>query len=62
VIFQEKLVKVFEVLYFPMSATTTQLLSSGEFCKLRYDTIPVKSAPLNVFFYTNNTKMPNFEL
>ena len=22
-----------------MSATTTQLLSSGEFCKLRYDTI-----------------------
>jgi hypothetical protein len=27
-----------------MSATMTQLLSSGEFCKLRYDTIPVKSA------------------
>jgi hypothetical protein len=27
-----------------MSATTTQLLSSGEFCKLRYDNIPVKSA------------------
>ena len=25
-----------------MSATTTQLLSSGQFCKLRYDTIPVK--------------------
>jgi hypothetical protein len=25
-----------------MSATTTQLLSSGEFCKLRYDTILVK--------------------
>jgi hypothetical protein len=24
-----------------MSATTTQLLSSGEFCKLRYDTISV---------------------
>jgi len=32
-----------------MSATTTQLLSSGEFCKLRYDTIPVKSASANVF-------------
>jgi len=45
-----------------MSATTTQLLSSGEFCKLRYDTIPVKSAPAKVFFYTNNSKMPNFEL
>jgi hypothetical protein len=44
-----------------MSATTTQLLSSGEFCKLRYDTIPVKSAPANVSFYTNNSKMPNFE-
>jgi hypothetical protein len=27
-----------------MIATTTQLLSSGEFCKLRYDAIPVKSA------------------
>jgi hypothetical protein len=24
-----------------MSAKTTQLISSGEFCKLRYDTIPV---------------------
>jgi hypothetical protein len=27
-----------------MSAMTTQLLSNGEFCKLRYDTVPVKSA------------------
>jgi len=45
-----------------MSATTTQLLSSGEFCKLRYDTIPVKSASSNVSFYTNNLKMPDFEL
>jgi len=45
-----------------MIATTTQLLSSGEFRKLRYDTIPVKSASANVSFYTNNSKMPNFEL
>ena len=45
-----------------MSATTTQLLSSGEFCKLRYDTIPVKSASANVSFYTNNSKMSNSEL
>jgi len=45
-----------------MSATTTQLLSSGEFCKLRYDTIHVKSASANVSFYTNNSKMPNLEL
>jgi len=54
--------KGFEVLIFSMSATTTQLLSSGEFCKLRHDTLPVKSAPANVYFYTNNSKMPNSEL
>jgi hypothetical protein len=45
-----------------MSAMMTQLLSSDEFCKLRYDTIPVKSASANVSFYTNASKMPNFEL
>jgi hypothetical protein len=45
-----------------MSATTTQLPSSGEFCKLRYDTVPVKSASANFSFYTKNSKMPNFEL
>jgi len=33
--------KGIEVLQFSMSATTTQLLSSGEFCKLHYYTIPV---------------------
>jgi len=43
-----------------MSATTTQLLSSGEFYKLRYDTKPVKSASANVSFYTNNSKIPKF--
>jgi len=45
-----------------MSAKTTQLLSSDEFCKLHYETIPVKIASANVSFYTNNSKMPNFEL
>jgi hypothetical protein len=45
-----------------MSAKTTQLLSSGEFCKLRYGPIPVKIASVNVSFYTNNSKMPDFEL
>jgi hypothetical protein len=45
-----------------MGATKTQLLSSGDFFKLRYDTVPVKSASANVSFYTNNSKMPNFEL
>jgi hypothetical protein len=37
VIFQ-KTFKCFEVLQFSMSATTTQLLPSGEFSKLRYGT------------------------
>jgi len=46
--------KGFEVLYFSMSATITQLLSSGEFYKLCYDTITVTSASPNVSFYTNN--------
>jgi hypothetical protein len=45
-----------------MSATTTQLLSSGEFYKLRNDTIPVKSASANISLYTNDLKIPNFEL
>jgi len=43
-----------------MSATTTQMLSSGEFCRLRYDTTPVKSASANVSFYTNNSKNAKF--
>jgi hypothetical protein len=55
VIFQEKLLKI-------LSATMTQLLSSGEFCKLRYDTIPVKSVSANDPFLYQNSKMPNFEL
>jgi len=45
-----------------MTAVMTHLLSSGEFCELRYDTIPVKSAAENVSSYTNNPKMPNVEL
>jgi hypothetical protein len=45
-----------------MSAMMTQLLSSGKFCRLRYDTIPVKSASVNVSFNEKNKKMPNFEL
>jgi len=54
--------KSFEVLQFSVSAMTTKLLSSSKFCKLCYDTIPVKSASANVSFYTNNSKMPNLEL
>jgi hypothetical protein len=40
--------KGFEALQFSMSAMTTELLSIGEFCKLCYDTISVKSASANV--------------
>jgi hypothetical protein len=54
--------KGFEVLLSAVGATSTLLLSSGEFCKLRYDTIPVQSASANVSFYTNNLKMRSFEL
>jgi hypothetical protein len=60
--FSEEAFKGFEVVQFSTSATMTQLLSTGEFCELRYDTIPFKSASANVSFYTNNSKMPNFEL
>jgi hypothetical protein len=59
VIFQERPSKVLKCYNF-LSANTTQLLSSGEFCKLRPDTIPVKSASANISFYTNNSKMPKF--
>jgi len=41
-----------------MSATTTQLLSSGEFCELRYDTIRVKSASAKRFSTPIIQKMP----
>jgi hypothetical protein len=54
--------KGFEVLQFSVSVKTTRLLSSGEFCRLRYDIIPVKSGSANISFYTINSKMPNFEL
>jgi len=39
-----------------MSAKATQLLASGEFCKMLYDTIPVKGASTTVCFYTKNSK------
>jgi len=49
--FSGEMFKGFEVLDFPMSATTTQLFSSCEFCKLRYDTVTVKSASANALLY-----------
>jgi hypothetical protein len=39
-----------------MGATTTQLLSSGEFFNVGYDAIPFNSAAADVSFYTNNSK------
>jgi len=45
-----------------MSATTTQLLSSGEFCELRYDIIPVKMHLQTSLSIPITQKMPNFEL
>jgi hypothetical protein len=61
VIFQDRLLKILKCYNF-LSATTTQLLSSGEFYKLPYDTIPVKSASANVSFYTSKSKISIFEL
>ena len=53
--FSEETFKGFEGLYFSISAMTTLLLYSGEFCNLHYDTIPFKSASANVSFYTSNS-------
>jgi hypothetical protein len=58
--FSGKTFKGFEVIYFSMSTTTTQLLSSGEFCRLCYDTIPVNGVSANVSLYTNNSKNAKF--
>jgi hypothetical protein len=54
--------KSFESAVILYECTTTQLLSSGEFCKLRYDNVPVQSASANISLCTNNSIMPNFEL
>ena len=56
VIFSWETFKYIELLYFYISATTTQLLSSGEFYKLRYETIPVKKEHLQTFLSIPITK------
>jgi hypothetical protein len=61
-IFLGETFKGFEVLLSATIAMTIQLLASGEFFKLHYDTIPVQSAFANISFCTNNSKMPNFGL
>jgi len=45
-----------------MSATKTQLLSSGEFFKLPYDIVLVKSASANVYLYTKQPKNAKFSV
>jgi hypothetical protein len=52
---------VSDALQFSVIATMTQLPSVGEFYELRYDTLPVKNAYVNVSSYTSDSKMPNFE-
>jgi len=60
VIFSGETFKGFEVLLSAISATTTQVLSSGEFWKLRYDTIHVQSASAKVSFCTSNSEIAIF--
>jgi len=48
--FSEEIFKGFEFPLNLLRATTTQLLSSGKFGKLRYDTVLLKCASANIFF------------
>ena len=61
VIFQEKLLKVLKCYNFLWVQRRHNCSPAASFCKLHYDTIPVKSASANVSFYTNNSKLQNFE-
>jgi hypothetical protein len=54
--FSGEMFKDFETLLSAMSATMTQVLSSGDFCKLRYDTIPLQSESANVLSIQVNKK------
>jgi len=62
VIFQEKCLKVLKCNTFLWVQRRHSCSPAAAFKKLLYSTIPVKSASANVYFYTNNSKMPNFEL
>jgi hypothetical protein len=52
--FSGEMFKRFEVVLSAVSATTTQLFSDGEFCKLLCDTVSVQNASAKVSFYTSN--------
>jgi hypothetical protein len=60
--FQERHLKVLKCCNFLWAKRRHSCSPAAKFCKLRYDTRPVKSASANISFYTNNSKMPNFEL
>jgi hypothetical protein len=62
VILQEKGLKVLNCCNFLWVQRRHNCSPAASFCKLRYDTRRVKSASANGSFYTNNSKMPNFEL
>jgi hypothetical protein len=62
VIFQKRRLKILKCSNFLRVHRRHYCSPAGGFCKLRYNTIPVKSASANVSFHTNNSKMPNFEL
>jgi hypothetical protein len=60
--FQEKLLKVLKCYNFLWVQRRHNCSPAASFCTLRYYTIPVKSVSAKVSFYTNNSKMPNFDL
>jgi len=60
VIFQEKILKVLKCYNFLWVQRRHNCSPAASFCKLRYDTIPVKSASANVSFYTSNSKYAKF--
>ena len=60
-IFQEKLLKVLKCYNFLWVQWWHSCSSTASFANC-VDTTPVKSASANISFYTNNSKIPNFEL
>ena len=60
--YQEILLKFLKCYNFLWVQQRHNCSPAASFWRLRYDTIPVKSASANVSFYTNNWIMPKFEL
>jgi len=60
VIFQERHLKFFKCCNSLWVQGRHNCSPAASFCKLRYVTIPVKSASANVSFYTNDSKIAKF--